>query len=245
MVVAEETWVVDNCMKIRFDPAKVIRRIKTETRTNLTWLLTLIKSMGDVEAELQLGGQSRSVYSNVVKQVEYGSEIKRKRKLVRQRGYEGKVQSNYWIVELSVAFTALFKTELNINYAEVLSDIVRLKHGLSKAVARWFLTHQEAQTKSLETVLNAVGVNTANRGRISECIPKLSDDAEILLELGIRIDGKKLHYRPAKGRIGFMNPSNECAKKAKTQPTEIMKSSSVPAVLPVAHEGKPYVYEFF
>jgi hypothetical protein len=241
MVVAEENWVVDNCMKVKFDPAKVIRRIKPKTRTNLTWLMRLIKSMGDVEAELQISGQSRSIYSNVVKQVEYDSEIERKRKLVRQKGYEGTVQSNYWIVELSAAFTTLFKTELNINYAEVLPDIVRLKHGLSKAVARWFLTHQDAQTKSVETVLSAVGVNIANRGRISESIPKLSEDSKILLELGIRIDGKKIHYKPVKGRVGFMKPLSEQSNRTQKKPSIIVENSA----LHIAQESRPYVYEFF
>ena len=70
---------------------------------------------------------------------------------------------------------------------KVLEKIFLLENEVSRAVARWFLSHATSQNHGINSVLDAVGCNTETSKEIKRRISQLENDSEILEALGITL----------------------------------------------------------
>ena len=98
-------------------------------------------------------------------------------------------------IVLSEGYAALLAADarLYINKAVVLG-VLRLKHRVSRNVARWLLTHTGDQHPRLQTVLPTIGARGGERQQ-KTYRKQLREDVTGLAQLGIQFDGKQLHYQ--------------------------------------------------
>lgn len=85
--------------------------------------------------------------------------------------------------------------------------VLSMRHQVSRALARWCLSHSNVQHHPLADVFVAIGAalpdepisgRKARRG-VRERVRWLHEDADGLMALGIDIDGETLHYRRRNG----------------------------------------------
>ncbi|GAB1394114.1 hypothetical protein MASR1M60_22780 [Rhodocyclaceae bacterium] len=111
---------------------------------------------------------------------------------------------------LSAGFSGLLERHATITLSrDVLTRVLALKHGVSRAVARWCLSHSGAQHHELARVLAAVGAideGGALAGREAprqnrRYVQQITDDMAGLAELGIEVgsNGRLYYSRPATG----------------------------------------------
>jgi len=110
---------------------------------------------------------------------------------------------------LSAGFSKLIEEQAAVGFSrEVLARVLGLRHAVSRAVARWCLTHSKNQHHDLAAVLAAVGATKpgeaisgrGGRWQAREYARQVREDAGALLELGIDLDAAgRLHYHRQKG----------------------------------------------
>jgi hypothetical protein len=110
---------------------------------------------------------------------------------------------------LSAGFTGLLEQHAAISLTrQTVKNVLDLRHAVSRAVARWCLSHSNAQHHPLETVFAAIGIvqpgepitgREASR-QTRRYVQQLFADAPGLAALGIELDReRRLHYRRGAG----------------------------------------------
>lgn len=116
---------------------------------------------------------------------------------------EHQYQARLKRVVLSAGFSRLIEEHASISISrETLSRVLSLQHAVSRAVARWCLSHSTEQHHQMANVLAAVGAIAAGEGiegrearrGVRKYRQHLADDAVGLAGLGVEIDGTTLHY---------------------------------------------------
>lgn len=109
---------------------------------------------------------------------------------------------------LSAGFSRLIAEQATVSFSrEVLARVLGLEHAVSRAVARWCLTHSNAQHHDLARVLATIGAirdgeaisGREGRWQARNYARQVHLDAPGLSELGIEIEGGRLHYHRQKG----------------------------------------------
>jgi hypothetical protein len=111
---------------------------------------------------------------------------------------------------LSSGFTGLLEQYAAISLSrQTVKNVLSLRHAVSRAVARWCLTHTCDQHHALETVFGALGIiqpgepitGRAASRRARRYVQQIIEDAAGLGVLGIEIDRRRerLHYRRGAG----------------------------------------------
>lgn len=95
-----------------------------------------------------------------------------------------------WKVPFSEAWTRLIGVDLPVSYRGQLLSIVKLRHGVSQAVARLMLSHAPGATYSINEALAFVGAASISTRRHRR--GELLADADALAEMGILIAGEML-----------------------------------------------------
>lgn len=111
---------------------------------------------------------------------------------------------------LSAGFTGLLERHATITLSrDVLEKVLVLKHGVSRAVARWCLSHSGEQHHELARVLAAVGaidegeaiVGREARSTARRYVTQLRDDASGLTALGVDLSAERLHSQRLSGGV--------------------------------------------
>lgn len=98
--------------------------------------------------------------------------------------------------------------EVNITINKsTMAILLKLDHQVSKALARWCLSHSSEQHHSLQSIFEVLGLveeGEAIGGRVASSttynyIKQLKNDSEGLDKLGISISNKTVHYIRGKG----------------------------------------------
>lgn len=95
-----------------------------------------------------------------------------------------------WKVPFSEAWTSLIGIDLPVSYRGRLLSIIKLRHGVSQAVARLMLSHAVGATYSINEALAFVGATNISTRRHRR--GELFADADVLAGMGIRITGEIL-----------------------------------------------------
>lgn len=95
-----------------------------------------------------------------------------------------------WKVRLGIALVMLLERDLSLYYRPEL--IARLKHGISQAVARHVLTHNNNPPGGwyLDTLFVAVSGNDVSAKTMSNYRTRIKDDIESLRVIGVDINSK-------------------------------------------------------
>ncbi|MDE8641692.1 ABC transporter ATPase [Proteus mirabilis] len=95
-----------------------------------------------------------------------------------------------WKVRLGIALVMLLERDLSLYYRPEL--IARLKHGISQAVARHVLTHNNNPPGSwyLDTLFVAVSGNDVSAKTMSNYRTRIKDDIESLRVIGVDINSE-------------------------------------------------------
>jgi hypothetical protein len=127
---------------------------------------------------------------------------------------------------LSAGFSGLLERHATITLSrDVLRDLLNLKHGVSRAVARWCLSHSYDQHHELARVLAATGaINEGEaiagrqaRRQSRRYVQQLTNDTARLARMGIEIGSNgRLYYSRATAGV-FILPAQ--VVDAKTQVT--------------------------
>lgn len=109
---------------------------------------------------------------------------------------------------LSAGFSGLLERHATITLSrDLLTRVLALKHGVSRAVARWCLSHSGDQHHELGRVLTSIGAirdGEAIAGREARStarryVAQLHDDAAELAELGVEVFVDRLHSKRQTG----------------------------------------------
>jgi hypothetical protein len=140
---------------------------------------------------------------------------------------------------LSTDFTAHLHKQASVHYSlPVLKRVLALGHAVSKAVARWCLTHSHEQHHDLAAVLVAVGAvregepiaGRAARWQARNYVRQLRDDADGLGALGIAIADGRLHYHRQPGVFFSMSDHDQVVAETQvTTPPVVAKTQVVVA----------------
>ncbi len=105
-----------------------------------------------------------------------------------------------WKVRLGIALVMLLERDLYLYHQPAL--IVRLKHGISQAVARHVLTHSNNPSGGwhLDTLLIAVSGNDISAKTMSNYRTRIKDDIESLRVIGVDINSKNRVKRLTRAR---------------------------------------------
>ena len=143
---------------------------------------------------------------------------------------------------LSAGFSSLIETHATITLSrDVLAKVLALPNTVSRAVARWCLSHSHDQHHEIARVLAAVGAvqpgepitGRAASRQARRYVQQLRESAGAFAELGIEIDGLRLHYSRQKG--AFITAPG---------PSESPEIQGVDAKTPVVDAKTPVSKEF-
>ncbi|WP_287965324.1 hypothetical protein [Diaphorobacter sp.] len=127
---------------------------------------------------------------------------------------------------LSAEYTAFLTALPSVSYSPtVLDRVLALHHLVSRAIARWCLSHTNDQHHPLDVVLAALGVvdegeaiaGRAARSSVRRLVGHVHEDAAGLAELGITITSAFLHYKRLPGvfiRVPGASPGAESGARA-------------------------------
>jgi len=102
-------------------------------------------------------------------------------------------------ITLSKHYAALMQTDVALQLGpELVMQVVRLRHQVSRSGAKWLLTHSNDQHHKINDLLSYVGCK-GSRMMMSKYRKQLMEDSEGLGKIGIRIEDKVIHYARNKG----------------------------------------------
>jgi len=136
---------------------------------------------------------------------------------------------------LSAGFSKLIEEQATVSYSrETLERVLGLKHAVSRAVARWCLTHSNAQHHDLARVLAAVGAirgGEAISGRAAarqarRYVRQIGEDAGALADLGIEAGAAVLHYHRQKGIFISARPAVGSKTQVVDSKTQVVDSKT-------------------
>lgn len=149
---------------------------------------------------------------------------------------------------LSAGFSGLLERHATVTLSrDVLSRVLALKHGVSRAVARWCLSHSGEQHHELARVLASVGAISEGeaiagreaRSTARRYVSQLHEDAVGLSDLGVEISIERLHWKRHAG-VFITVPT----KTPVTPPLVPIKTPAVPTNPPAVPTKPPVSKEF-
>lgn len=173
--------ISDGGIELLVDPAKV-RRILSDHNYSLSRLQSLLKDLRSatveiVTPELELSGDR--IIGGLIDHV-IPSPKTRYNPLTRG-------DRHLWRVRLGIALVMLLERDLNLYYSP--GPIARLQHGVSQAVARHVLTHQNNPSGGwyTDTLLRAVYGQNITSMDLRNGRRRLKEDREGLKMVGIEL----------------------------------------------------------
>ncbi len=118
---------------------------------------------------------------------------------------------SYGII-ITPEYRKYFEDQLTINYTKELPKLLKVKSALLRAIIRFFWTHSQASTMSIENLLQTIGFPMESLRTKQSAIKEIKESAELLKDYGIAYEPKtKLIYRKNSfdNQISFMNSSNK------------------------------------
>lgn len=118
---------------------------------------------------------------------------------------------SYGII-ITPEYRKYFEDQLTINYTKELPKLLKVKSALLRAIIRFFWTHSQASTMSIENLLQTIGFPMESLRTKQSAIKEIKESTELLKDYGITYEPKtKLIYRKNSfdNQISFMNSSNK------------------------------------
>lgn len=183
----------DGRIKLLVDPAKVRRVAGISSGSQLNDLKTeIMEVVIKIIDPVKMACEGHIIDHIDIAKHEDGNGITRFNPLSRRKKDPGPIERELWRVEVGKALCKLLYHDLWLGYDP--TPIAQLRHGISQAIARNILTHKNKPNGGwiLDNLIRSVEENlsgTTLRDRRRD----VRNDAEKLKEIGISIDGDRVH----------------------------------------------------
>lgn len=184
-------------MHILYDAKEVLKMLNT--KSNFAWLQGLILDMQSTVISIR---KKNGDWPDSWALVSFSGDSKKDKSTYKHQ-FSGKLKK----LVLSPGAFKWMETDIQVFIKKnVMTKIMALKNQVSRSVAKWFLSHSNAQNHNIQNVLASVGCEGGER-MINKRINQLIEDAEGLKKLGI-IVGESVRSIKIEG-VWFENPKAE------------------------------------
>lgn len=174
-------------IKLLVDPARV-RKVLSDKRYSLEQCWTLLEELR--ACTIDLDAPKLRIMGGVIESAEYTKTETRIDPLTGE-------QRRLWTVRLGKAWTELMRLDMTSGGDP--TAISRLEHGISKAVARFMLTHSPARQPNggwtLDAVISAVAGDLDSAG-MKKARFRLRQEADALASVGVAIHRERVRLVP-------------------------------------------------
>ena len=165
---------------IKFEISKVLKTLG-QSGTNYEWfqekLDDLISTVIEIETKNNIVHEGILHYARWSKTPNPNSQ---KFNASNLRNYKKESSGYYYSIVFNAGFTRFFDIETNLNYLEILPDILNLKSGVLQACVRFCISHNELNMNLSEVLRNIRALDGATDRRRRQIIKEIKDNAALL-----------------------------------------------------------------
>jgi len=140
----------DGQIAVVFSPYEVLAAIKHKHKRNHAWLDKRLEDLRKVRVDTELNGDR--ITGGIVRK---HAKSRMNNEEAQRRGGIAK-NAKYWGVIFESEYSRFFLHDVKLHYQALLTEIFRLKHGVTKALVRFCLSHDQVNM-ALDDVLLAIG----------------------------------------------------------------------------------------
>ena len=139
----------DGQIAVVFSPYEILSALKHKYKTNYKWLNDRLDDLRKTRIEIEVNGVS--ITGGVVRK--HAKSLLDNADAQRRRGFAE--NAKYWGVIFESEYSRFFIHDVKLHYQALLSELFRLKHGVTQAVVRFCLSHDQVNM-ALNDILLAV-----------------------------------------------------------------------------------------
>ena len=140
----------DGQILVVFSPYAILAAIEHKHKTNYKWLDERLEDLRKARVETELNGDI--ITGGIVRK---HKKSRMDNEEAQRRGGIAK-NAKYWGVIFESEYSRFFLHDVKLHYQALLTEIFRLKHGVTKALVRFCLSHDQVNM-ALDDVLLAIG----------------------------------------------------------------------------------------
>jgi len=212
---------LDGQVLVVFSPYDILCAIGHKQKNNHAWLDEKMENFRKVKVDTELNGLV--ITGGIVRKHAKKSLVDNKE--AQRRGGIAE-NAKYWYVIFEAEYSRFFLYDVKVHYQALLLEIFRLKHGVTQAVVRFCLSHDQVNM-ALDDVLLAIGAfdclrpeDEEEQGQVTivtetrtqrKIRKKIRDEAEALKrDFGIEIrkmgDGREGVFYRKHPKVWFESP---------------------------------------
>lgn len=140
----------DGQILVVFSPYEVLSMIGHKHKTNYKWLDDRLEDLRKTRVDAEFNGVpiTGGIVRKHVKSRMDNEEAQRRGGIAKD--------SKYWAVVFESEYSRFFLHDMKLHYQKLLKEIFRLKHGVTQALVRFCLSHDQVNM-ALDDVLLAIG----------------------------------------------------------------------------------------
>ena len=210
----------DGQILVMFSPYEILSDIEHKHKTNHKWLDDRLEDLRKTRVDIEINGAP--VTGGIVRK---HAKSRMDNEEAQQRGGIAK-NAKYWGVVFESEYSRFFLHDVKLHYQALLPEIFRLKHGVTQAVVRFCLSHDQVNM-ALDDVLLAIGAfdclrpeDEEEQGQVTivtetrtqrKIRKKIRDEAEALkrdfgIEIGKMGDGREGVFYRKHPKVWFESP---------------------------------------
>lgn len=179
---------------IYFSTSDILKSYSGTTSRNTKWLKDKLDEIQTTAIEFRTTDGEDFYSFNIISSFAYSTKHK-----------------SFGIV-ITPEYRKYFEDQLTVNYTKELPKLLKVKSALLRAIIRFFWTHSQASTMSIENLLQTIGFPMESIRTKQTAMKEIRDSAELLKDYGITYEPKtKLIYRKGSfdNSITFMSAPNK------------------------------------
>lgn len=142
--------VPDGQILVIFSPYEILSAIEHKHKTNYKWLDERLEDLRKVRINVELNGDE--ITGGIVRK---HAKSRMNNEEAQRRGGIAK-NAKYWGVIFESEYSRFFLHDVKLHYQALLPEIIRLKHGVTQALVRFCLSHDQVNM-ALDDILLAIG----------------------------------------------------------------------------------------
>ncbi len=140
----------DGQILVAFSPYEVLAAIGHKHKTHHNWLDERLEDLRKVRVNIEINGLK--ITGGIVRK--HAKSLLDNEDAQRRGGFAE--TAKYWYVVFESEYSRFFLHDVKVHYQALLTEIFRLKHGVTQALVRFCLSHDQVNM-ALDDVLLAIG----------------------------------------------------------------------------------------
>ena len=212
----------DGQILVTFSPYEILSAIEHKHKTHYKWLDERLEDLRKVRVDIEINGLK--ITGGIVRK--HAKSLLDNENAQRRGGIAK--NAKFWYVLFESEYSRFFLHDVKLHYQALLTEIFRLKHGVTQALVRFCLSHDHVNM-ALDDILLAIGAFDCLRpedepepGRVTIVTPvrtqrqirkNIRDESEALKrDFGIAIrkmgDGREGVFYQKHPKVRFDSPEN-------------------------------------